>query len=137
MSNTFLPPPPDKSEFKTYREWIRAINDYNQAVACTSSLQKAAKESALLKASARQKKPKSFYAEQIQLWFSSMTDQEKSSPRSIDEFIAILSGRTPGMRPSAREIAKALRSLGWVRVRVWRGDAEGRRVWVPQHRSWA
>lgn len=77
------------------------------------------------------RKPQDFYAQQITAWFKRLPPEARNAPRTMEEFINLLQGRTPGMRAHAPEVSKALSGLGWVRRRDWKADGEGRRLWWP------
>jgi len=72
-----------------------------------------------------------FYAEQLVVWFNNLPAAARATPRSMADFLSLLKGRTPGMRPHAPEVAQALKSQRWSRKRCWEADGEGRRMWYP------
>lgn len=72
------------------------------------------------------------YENQIKVWFKRLPPEARKAPRTMEEFINLLDGRTPGMKAHAPDVARILRGrLGWVRKRIWKADGEGRRVWMP------
>jgi hypothetical protein len=79
-----------------------------------------------------QRRPLNFYEQQIAAWFNRLPPEARKAPRSMEEFINLLEGRTPGMRAHAGDVARVLRQLGWVRHRIWRSEGEGQRVWLRQ-----
>jgi hypothetical protein len=78
-----------------------------------------------------QRKPLVFYEQQITAWFTRLPPEARKAPRTMEEFINLLQGRTPGMRAHAPDVSKVLSGLRWVRRRDWKADGEGRRLWWP------
>ncbi len=77
-----------------------------------------------------QRKPLAFYAQQITAWFNRLPPEARKAPRTMEEFLNLLAGRTPGMRAHAPDVSQVLSGLRWVRRRNW-ADGEGRRLWWP------
>lgn len=129
-----LPPPPDESSFSSMREWLAALRAHSnqiEHIKTTMELKRMAAELGELgKQPGSKRRPISTYAAQIEQWYATLPAEAKSAPRGIEEFISMLEGRTKGLRAHPGEVAKVLRSLGWVRYRCWTGDAEGRRLWL-------
>ena len=129
-----IPPPPDENSFKSMREWLAALRQHSsqiEHIKATMELKRMAAELGELGRQPESKRrPVSTYAKQIEQWYAGLPAEAKSAPRAIEEFIAMLEGRTKGLRAHPGEVAKVLRSLGWVRYRQWSGDAEGRRLWT-------
>lgn len=73
------------------------------------------------------------YEQQITEWFNRLPPEARKAPRTMEEFLNLLIGRTSGMRAHPGEVARVLRRLGWGRQRRWKVDGEGRRVWVPPY----
>ena len=78
-----------------------------------------------------QRKSRDFYAQQITAWFNRLPTEARNAPRTMEEFINLLAGRTPGMRAHAPDVSQVLSGLGWVRRRDWKANGEGRRLWWP------
>jgi hypothetical protein len=55
--------------------------------------------------------------------------QVRQRPWSMAELVQRLAGKYRE-RPHAQQVGDALRRLGWRRVRLWKGGADGLRVWV-------
>lgn len=51
-------------------------------------------------------------------------------PWSIEELLPRLEGRYR-QRPASREVAKALKTLGWTQRRCWKKSGLNRRFWHP------
>ncbi len=67
---------------------------------------------------------------QITELMSSLPPSQRYRSWSIVDLRGRLHGRYQD-RPSLGDIGVALRALGWVRVRDWTNDGEGRRLWSP------
>jgi hypothetical protein len=80
---------------------------------------------------APKRRPVDTYEAQITEWFNRLPPEARSAPRTMEEFINLLDGRTPGMRAHAPDVSRVLSRLGWVRKRIWKSDGEGRRTWIP------
>jgi hypothetical protein len=79
---------------------------------------------------APKRKPLDFYEAQITEWFNRLPPTARAAHRTMQEFINLLEGRTPGMRAHAPDVSRVLQRMGWVRRRIWQRDGEGRRVWL-------
>lgn len=77
------------------------------------------------------RRPSDFYEQQINAWFNRLPPEARKAPRSMEEFLNLLEGRTPRMRAHAPEVSRALTAKGWVRQRNWKVDGGGRRLWWP------
>ena len=71
------------------------------------------------------------YEQQITAWFNRLPPDARKAPRSMEELINLLIGRTPGFRAHAPDVSRALQRMGWLRHRIWQSDGEGRRIWLP------
>lgn len=78
-----------------------------------------------------QRRPLDFYEQQITAWFNRLPPAARSAPRSMEDFINLLQGRTPGMRAHAPDVSRVLSGMGWVRRRSWRSDSSSARLWWP------
>ena len=56
--------------------------------------------------------------------------QLRNRPWSMADLVQRLTGRYRA-HPHAQHIGQSLRRLGWRRVRLWQGGAQGERVWLP------
>ena len=70
------------------------------------------------------------YEAQIADWFNRLPPEARKAPRSMEEFINLLYGRTPGRKAHAPDVSRVLQRMGWVRRRIWQTDGEGRRIWL-------
>lgn len=135
-----MPPPPDASA--TYLQILQ--RDYAQRNAEHEEVRRLKREievkklqqeladlSAPNKPNKPQRRPIEFYGEQLAGWFNNMPAVARYAPRSMEELLSILKGRTPGMRPHAGDVSKILARQGWKRKRHWQADGEGRRLWYP------
>jgi hypothetical protein len=77
------------------------------------------------------RRPLDFYEQQITAWFNRLPPEARAAPRTMEEFLNLLQGRTPGMRPHAPDLSRVLSSLGWIRKRNWKSDGAGVRLWWP------
>jgi len=68
--------------------------------------------------------------DQIQALMSPLSSMQLNRPWSIDELLPRLKGRYQ-QRPATREVAKALRVLGWQQKRCWKKSGLNRRFWYP------
>ena len=68
--------------------------------------------------------------DQIIELMASMPPAQSKRAWSMEDFRARLKGRFH-TAPSAGEIGTALKALGWVRIRDWSAEGEGRRYWLP------
>ena len=132
-----MPPPPDATG--SYLEILQ--RDYAQRAAeqeevrrLRREIEKKKLEQELADLSAPNKpsrKPIEFYGDQLAGWFNSLPTVARQAPRSMEELLSILKGRSPGMRPHAGDLSKVLIREGWKRKRHWKADGEGRRLWYP------
>jgi hypothetical protein len=76
------------------------------------------------------RRPLDFYEQQITAWFNRLPPDARKAPRTMEEFLNLLQGRTLGMRAHAPDVSRVLQRMGWVRKRIWKADGEGRRVWM-------
>ena len=66
-------------------------------------------------------------------YIESLPEEVRYTGLSMELFKDNLSGKRHGSRVSAPEVGVALRSMGWVRVRVWHGESIGHiSVWYPR-----
>jgi hypothetical protein len=65
---------------------------------------------------------------QIEELMRTLPPTQRDRPWTIDEFVCRLEGKYRD-RPHAAEVGRALRGLGWVRVRDWSSTGGGRRYW--------
>jgi hypothetical protein len=77
------------------------------------------------------RRPIDTYEQQITEWFNQLPPEARKAPRTMEEFINILEGRTTGMRAHPGEVSRVLRRMRWVRRRCWKSDGEGHRIWLP------
>jgi hypothetical protein len=77
------------------------------------------------------RRPLDFYEQQITAWFNRLPPEARKAPRSMEEFINLLEGRTPGMRAHAPDVSRTLIRLGWHKCRIWSANSQSRRVWRP------
>jgi hypothetical protein len=121
--------------FETWFEKIHSASTYRATLDKTERelrLRKLAAEVGELGKSAKSKRrPLSTYVEQLTSWHAQLPPESRKAPRAMQEFLALLKGRSPGLQANAGEVSKVLFSLGWRRIRVWKKDGEGRRLWLP------
>ncbi len=130
------PPPPDVARTyleKLHLDYVQRSNEFEEVrrLKRDIELRKLQMELADLSPVRPQRRSIDFYSDQLAVWFNNLPAAARQVPRSMDEFLSILKGRTPGMRPHAPEIAQALKSQRWSRKRCWKSDGEGRRLWYP------
>jgi len=134
------PPPPDKtSSFLEilHRDMAQRAAEHDQVRRLRREIEVKKLQMELADLSAPHKPVKTqrrllgFYEQQITAWFNRLPPEAKNAPRTMEELINLLEGRTPGRRPHAPEVAKTLRSLRWSRRRCWKSDGEARRLWYP------
>jgi hypothetical protein len=65
---------------------------------------------------------------QIEDLMRTLPPAQRDRPWSIDEFVHRLQGKYRD-RPHPADVGRALRGLGWVRVRDWSNAGGGRRYW--------
>jgi hypothetical protein len=131
------PPPPD--ETRSYLEIIQ--QDYAQRAAEHDEVRRLRREIEVKKLQVEladlsstvkpRRQSVEYYCEQLAVWFNNLPAAARQTPRSMEELLSLMKGRTPGMRPHAPEVAIALKSLLWTRKRCWHSDGEGRRFWHP------
>lgn len=71
------------------------------------------------------------YEVQLNEWYNRLPAEARRAPRTMVEFVNLLTGRTPGMNAHPADVSRILRRLGWTRKRNWKADGEGCRVWWP------
>ena len=70
--------------------------------------------------------------ERITRVLRNMPESEQSKERPIEFFVHALAPKWSGKHAANREVAAALRELGWARVRCWRAELGGfRATWQP------
>jgi hypothetical protein len=67
---------------------------------------------------------------QILSWWQYLPPCQRKRKFQLWEVSAICQGKT-GNRPADRDIAEALRSLGWTECRDWTREGRNRRYWAP------
>ena len=67
---------------------------------------------------------------QIRRWWINLPSALQHRRFHISEIASICRGRH-GKPPALREIASALRSLGWTEFRDWTNAGKNRRFWIP------
>ncbi len=68
---------------------------------------------------------------QIREWHAALPVELRQAPRTMDELIKLLPGRSgSGRQARAGDISDCLLSLGWKQKRSWKGP-RFRRIWVP------
>jgi len=78
-----------------------------------------------------QRRTISTYEQQIIAWFKRLPPEARKAPRTMEEFISLLQGRTSGTPAHPGEVSRVLNQIGWIRRRNWKSDGEGRRMWWP------
>ena len=136
MPDVDIPPPPDKARgFQTWMEKINSANDYrarlDQAERELKLKKLAAEVGELGKIAKSKRRPLSTYVDQITSWHAQLPPELRRAPRTMQEFLALLIGRSPGLQANAGEVSKILFDLGWRRMRIWKKDGEGKRLWLP------
>lgn len=139
-----MPPPPDvqRDSTLTYMQSLReqaaiGIAEADERRHLRNQIEKRKLElelaslSAMPKAVVPKHRSVDTYEAQITEWFNRLPPEARKAPRTMEEFINMLVGRTPGMRAHAPDVSRVLLRLGWVRRRIWKADGEGRRVWMP------
>lgn len=69
---------------------------------------------------------------QIEELMRTLPPAQRDRPWSIDELVCRLEGKHRD-RPHPADVGRALRSLGWNRVRDWSSAGGGRRYWFREH----
>ena len=77
------------------------------------------------------RQPADTYETQLTAWFNRLPLSARLAPRTMEELLNVVTGRTPGMRAHPGEVSKVLTKMGWRRRRHWKADGEGRRLWWP------
>jgi hypothetical protein len=135
-----MTPPPDvlRDPTLSYMQQLRARSaehDEHRRLKREIELKKLQMELASLSAPTKLTQPQrrslDYYADQIQAWFSRLPPEARKAPRTMEEFINLLQGRTPGMRGFAPDVSRVLCGMGWVRRRSWRSDSSSARLWWP------
>ncbi len=138
-----MPPPPPPADTTSYMQMLHrdmaqraAEYDEHRRLKREIELKRLQMELAGLSAPTKPNKPQrqpiDIYETQIRQWHSSLPPEARQAPRTMSEFIAFLSGRTPGANAHAGDVSKILKErLGWSRRRCWKADGEGRRLWYP------
>lgn len=136
-----MPPPPDDLRDHTlnYVQLIRqraAEHDEHRRLKREIELKKLQLELAGLSVPTKpthlKRQPIDIYEQQIKAWFNRLPPEARLAPRTMEEFVNFLQGRTPGMRAHAGDVSRVLRDrLGWSRKRCWHSDGEGCRLWYP------
>ena len=132
-----MPPPPDAKT--SYLQMIRhdmaqRATEYDEFRRLKIEIAKRKLElelAGLSVPSQPSRRPVDFYVQQITAWFDRLPPEARKAPRTMEEFINLLQGRTPGMRAHAPDVSQVLSGLGWVRRRDWKANGEGRRLWWP------
>jgi len=133
-----MPPPPDASRAfleSLQRDITRRNAEHEELRQIRRAIEKKKLEAELAGLSlTKPPQPKrqslDYYAEQITAWFNRLPPEARKAPRTMEELLNLLQGRTPGMRAHAPEVSSVLRQLGWLRKRCWHWD-DGRRLWWP------
>lgn len=68
---------------------------------------------------------------QITRWWANPTQASTQRVFHISEIAGICRGRSRE-RPALRDVAAALRTMGWTQNRDWRKVGNNRRVWMKQ-----
>ena len=71
--------------------------------------------------------------EQIIMLIRSLPETERSRNWTMNDLVLQLYGKY-NQRPHPMHVGKALRRLGWKKVRDWSAAGEGRRFWSPNDR---
>ena len=133
------PPPEEKS---SYLEMIQRdsaqrcaefeeIRRLKHEIALKNLQMEIASLSATPKPVPPKRRPIDTYEQQITAWFNRLPPEARKAPRSMEEFINLLEGRTPGMRAHAPDVSRTLIRLGWHKCRIWSANSQSRRVWRP------
>jgi hypothetical protein len=69
-------------------------------------------------------------AKQIQALIAPLSPLQLHRAWSVEELLPQLKGRFQA-RPATREVAKALRQIGWTQKRCWKKSGMNRRFWYP------
>jgi len=67
---------------------------------------------------------------QIEELMRSLPPAQRDRTWTMEELVYRLEAKS-NKRPSAGEVGKALRALGWSRKRDWSKESDGCRVWIP------
>ena len=76
----------------------------------------------------RRREPPEPLDRQILKWWGGLPPVLQQRPYAVEEIAAQLSGKYQD-RPATRDVAKALRCLGWRALRDWTTSGRGRRLW--------
>ena len=71
--------------------------------------------------------------EQIIMLMRSLPETERNRNWTMNDLVLQLYGKY-NQRPHPMHVGKALRRLGWKKVRDWSAAGEGRRFWSPNNR---
>jgi hypothetical protein len=135
-----MPPPPDAAH--DYLEYFRRNMAQRQSEGeelrrLKREIEKKKLEAELAGLSVPTKPPQpkrqslDYYADQIAAWFNRLPPEARKAPRTMEEFVNLLVGRTPGMRAHGGDVSRVLRQMGWLRRRSWEADGQGTRLWWP------
>ena len=69
------------------------------------------------------------FESQISRWWANLPEAMRNRPFQITEIAAACHGRFRE-RPALRDVAAALRTLGWTTARDWRTVSGNRRIWL-------
>lgn len=123
--NSLIPPGPLRQYLKTLRERSEQKRlSYERAKALEQQRCKQQAQSKLV----RQEPLEA----QIQRWWMNLPPALQERPFQITEIARVCKGRYRD-RPALREVAAALRILGWTQYRDWTVSGRNRRLWKPNH----
>ncbi len=132
------PPPPGEcqTELTSFAARLQqACTDYNEHRRLLKEIDriKLQMQLAILSSSPTQpqRQPIDTYEQQITAWFNRLPPEARKAPRTMEELIRLLVGRTPGMNAHAGDVSRVLVKMGWTRRRIWDTAGEGRRIWFP------
>lgn len=66
---------------------------------------------------------------QISSWWNELPEQIKKRPFQINEISMHCKGIYKD-QPATRDIARALRNLGWEQIRIWKKSGRNKRLWI-------
>jgi len=111
---------------KTYIEKLKAFSE-NEAA------KKSGTSHVVLKNNSRINNDWRPIEEQIIMLMRSLPETERNRNWTMSDLVLQLYGKY-NQRPHPMQVGKALRRLGWKKVRDWSAAGEGRRFWSPNDR---
>jgi hypothetical protein len=114
---TFLLHPPPRTAVKSY---IEHLNKLTKVAVSKSGRGRSAKTKAAYE-------PLEI---QIARWWANLPEAMKDRSFQITEIAGVCGGKSLE-RPALRNVAAALRALGWKEYRDWTASGRNRRFWIP------